>query len=60
MARKGIAANTLEQERQDALDSIAAGLAEKPHDRITKLACAYLLRHLRQDAEQEHWLPSAA
>lgn len=60
MTRKGIAANTLEQERQEALESIVAGLAEKPKDRITKLACAYLLRHLQQDAETEQWLPSAA
>lgn len=58
LARKG----TFEDECNEAIACAMEGLRERPHDLVTRSACAYLLRHLaREDATGSgRWLAPAA
>jgi len=54
--------NTFEEERNEAIECALNGAAEKPGDRITRSACAYLLSHLARETADNGWhgLSSAA
>ena len=52
--------SAFEQERREAMESVAAGLAERPDDPVTRLACTYLLQHLRSAPATEHCFAMAA
>ncbi len=41
--------NTFEEERNEAIECAMNGVTERPGDRVTRSACAYLLRHLARE-----------
>ncbi len=54
--------NTFEEERNEAIECAINGVTERPGDRVTRSACAYLLRNLTREIPERagHGLAPAA